>query len=384
MSSNYYYAVNGKRQGPVTLDELKLMAAREDLKRSDLVWTEGMPAWQPAGSEIAIFQGLPPDLEPDTSVRCTLPANEPANIFIPGKNQQKHESPPLGNIDESAQITLPPKDNAGTQPDECAEQLDKAEKKWTEAVMLGAQVLVDYIASHNIYPSREQWNAEILKLQNPHGTFADFDMDNVWTASHNAAREYDRCGGIKKLSETVDQTLSRSPQPDFRPKGRTLGLLGLGTGALAGDGQDFRPKGRTLGLLGVLISIVAGLIIYRVNKQIQEAKWEREAPQREAAWELSVISNSEDYGSKAGEKMCLAGLATGIMRARTESEISQLANYMWSNPNNEKLRDVCGGTIRATGGDFETAEAKASFVSGFVQSYIGEINAFKQRNQPLY
>ena len=360
MSSNYYYAVNGKRQGPVTLDELKLMAAREDLKRSDLVWTEGMPAWQPAGSEIAIFQGLPPDLEPDTSVRCTLPANEPANIFIPGKNQQKHESPPLGNIDESAQITLPPKDNAGTQPDECAEQLDKAEKKWTEAVMLGAQVLVDYIASHNIYPSREQWNAEILKLQNPHGTFADFDMDNVWTASHNAAREYDRCGGIKKLSETVDQTLSISPQPDFRPKGRTLGLL------------------------GVLISIVAGLIIYRVNKQIQEAKWEREAPQREAAWELSVISNSEDYGSKAGEKMCLAGLATGIMRARTESEISQLANYMWSNPNNEKLRDVCGGTIRATGGDFETAEAKASFVSGFVQSYIGEINAFKQRNQPLY
>lgn len=64
MSAEYFYTVKGARQEPTTLDELKSLAAREELKRSDLVWTEGMTAWQSAGSTAEIFQGLPPDLEP--------------------------------------------------------------------------------------------------------------------------------------------------------------------------------------------------------------------------------------------------------------------------------------------------------------------------------
>ena len=62
------------RQGPVTLDELKSMAAREELRRSDLLWTEGMTTWQSAGSITEGFQGLPPDLEPALSAHtppCT-------------------------------------------------------------------------------------------------------------------------------------------------------------------------------------------------------------------------------------------------------------------------------------------------------------------------
>jgi len=66
MSGKYFYTVKGARQGPTTLNELKSLAAREGLKRSDLVWSEGMAAWQPAGATAEIFQGLPPDLESAT------------------------------------------------------------------------------------------------------------------------------------------------------------------------------------------------------------------------------------------------------------------------------------------------------------------------------
>jgi uncharacterized membrane protein YhaH (DUF805 family) len=77
MSAKYFYTVKGARQGPTTLDELKSLAAREELNRSDLIWAEGMGAWQPAGSTADIFQGLPPDLDPgmvaNTASADTMP-----------------------------------------------------------------------------------------------------------------------------------------------------------------------------------------------------------------------------------------------------------------------------------------------------------------------
>lgn len=63
MSTNYFYTIKGARQGPATLDELKSLAARQELKRADLIWAEGMAAWQPAEAISDIFLGLPPDLK---------------------------------------------------------------------------------------------------------------------------------------------------------------------------------------------------------------------------------------------------------------------------------------------------------------------------------
>jgi len=77
MGEKYFYTVKGVRQAPTTLDELKLLAARDELKRSDLVWTEGMAAWQPAGSTAEIFQGLPPDLEPGMIANTPTAATPP-------------------------------------------------------------------------------------------------------------------------------------------------------------------------------------------------------------------------------------------------------------------------------------------------------------------
>jgi len=83
MGANYFYAVKGQLQGPVTLDHIKSLALRQELKRSDLVWTEGMAFWQAAGEGVtaAIFDGLPPDLEPVKEIISPPPLpTEVANI----------------------------------------------------------------------------------------------------------------------------------------------------------------------------------------------------------------------------------------------------------------------------------------------------------------
>jgi len=77
MSEKYFYTISGVRQVPVTLDELKSLAARQELKRGDLVWTQGMVAWQRAGSTADIFHGLPPDLDTVQQPPTPLPTATP-------------------------------------------------------------------------------------------------------------------------------------------------------------------------------------------------------------------------------------------------------------------------------------------------------------------
>lgn len=92
MSEKYYYTINGVRQVPITLVELKALAVHEALKRSDLVWTEGMAAWQSAGSTADIFQGLPPDLDPVQQTPPPLPAATPPPL--PAKSAANITAPP--------------------------------------------------------------------------------------------------------------------------------------------------------------------------------------------------------------------------------------------------------------------------------------------------
>ncbi len=46
----WYYVENGQQQGPVTKEQLQSRADRQLLRPDDLVWAEGMAAWQPARS----------------------------------------------------------------------------------------------------------------------------------------------------------------------------------------------------------------------------------------------------------------------------------------------------------------------------------------------
>ena len=77
MSAKYFFTIKGIRQSPATFEELKALAQRQELKRSDLLWTDGMISWQRAGLTPSIFEGLPPDLEltESTTEAAVLPAN---------------------------------------------------------------------------------------------------------------------------------------------------------------------------------------------------------------------------------------------------------------------------------------------------------------------
>ena len=41
----YFYAVNGTQQGPVSFDQLKALFANRTINRDSLVWKQGMANW---------------------------------------------------------------------------------------------------------------------------------------------------------------------------------------------------------------------------------------------------------------------------------------------------------------------------------------------------
>jgi hypothetical protein len=55
VNPEWFYSVGDTRQGPVTEDELKRLAAEGTLKPSDLVWKDGMPDWVEARAIDALF-----------------------------------------------------------------------------------------------------------------------------------------------------------------------------------------------------------------------------------------------------------------------------------------------------------------------------------------
>jgi len=116
MVTKYYYAAKDRWEGPVTFEELKLLAAREELKRSDRIWTEGMPGWEPAEFIPAIFEGLPPDISPDTQLVAPppSPAKDLSKIAPPDGKPPKPEITPAADFGVNPQFIAPPRDTAGS------------------------------------------------------------------------------------------------------------------------------------------------------------------------------------------------------------------------------------------------------------------------------
>jgi len=67
MADEWFYTNDGQQMGPVSIAGLRELAARGGLQPSDLVWTEGMSTWAPAGDSRGLF--------PSTSTAsCSRPA----------------------------------------------------------------------------------------------------------------------------------------------------------------------------------------------------------------------------------------------------------------------------------------------------------------------
>lgn len=55
MADQWFYSRNGQKSGPVSLGELRRLAASGGLSPDDQIWKEGMISWTPAGSVKALF-----------------------------------------------------------------------------------------------------------------------------------------------------------------------------------------------------------------------------------------------------------------------------------------------------------------------------------------
>jgi len=72
---SWFYAQNGQQRGPIELAELQGLLAGGQLTGHDLVWTEGMPQWQPAASV--------PTVMPATAMPAPPSAPLPQSPAIP-------------------------------------------------------------------------------------------------------------------------------------------------------------------------------------------------------------------------------------------------------------------------------------------------------------
>jgi uncharacterized RDD family membrane protein YckC len=83
MSKQWFYAVGGRQQGPVSTEQLMALLASGQLSPGDLVWTEGMPEWLPAASV--------PESLVDTP-------SKPVNVTAAQTDQAVGDPTPLPNL----------------------------------------------------------------------------------------------------------------------------------------------------------------------------------------------------------------------------------------------------------------------------------------------
>lgn len=96
----YFIGRDGQRFGPYAWELVQGMAMRRELLESDLIWTDPMPSWQPAGTIAGLFPSpavvepektVEPDPEPLYSPAAPLrsKANQPEFVSVVPRSRQK-------------------------------------------------------------------------------------------------------------------------------------------------------------------------------------------------------------------------------------------------------------------------------------------------------
>ena len=76
MSQEWYYSVDGDRQGPISAGELKKLADAGTVKPGDLVWKDGMSDWVQAKSIKGLWAGAAAAKAEDTVAERPQAAGE--------------------------------------------------------------------------------------------------------------------------------------------------------------------------------------------------------------------------------------------------------------------------------------------------------------------
>lgn len=76
--NDWYYAQQGRQNGPVSFEQLGQLARGGQLSPADLIWREGMPNWTPASQTPGLFNAAPEaptyDMAPQPATSAYAPA----------------------------------------------------------------------------------------------------------------------------------------------------------------------------------------------------------------------------------------------------------------------------------------------------------------------
>lgn len=81
MATQWYYALNNQQLGPVPVEQLRHLLSTGTVRSSDLVWSEGLPAWTPA-IQVPGLMLAPAPMPPAPAPGVSL-APRPAPAFAP-------------------------------------------------------------------------------------------------------------------------------------------------------------------------------------------------------------------------------------------------------------------------------------------------------------
>lgn len=116
MADLWFYTRGGKRMDPVSMAELRRLAAQGFLKPTDMVWREGMPDWIRASAAQGLFEDAPldhyryrdPSGLPAAPYGSARPAERPRHRSPAGPGSAGGYGPRSGGPSGSAARTPPP------------------------------------------------------------------------------------------------------------------------------------------------------------------------------------------------------------------------------------------------------------------------------------
>ncbi len=93
----WYYLQDGQQQGPISVVQLKQLATTGKLKRSDLIWKEGMAEWMAARTVAGLLpaQSAPPPPPRIPALDTQATASDDHNSWLDHTSSQNHKAVPI-------------------------------------------------------------------------------------------------------------------------------------------------------------------------------------------------------------------------------------------------------------------------------------------------
>jgi hypothetical protein len=373
VSDKIFYAIGNKRIGPVSLADIKTLALRGELKRTDRVWTQGMADWSPAGVLQEVFDELPPDL-PTTPEESSFGGKEPRPTFAQSL-QAVDSLPALINcwlrstrvfIDRRLTALSPFKPTPSESP---APAKNSAEESIAVDQESGETIIRKLCVSCNeAIPENASLCQKCGWSQPNIGAVQKSRLEDV----SGLFQPYGNRAQRPAVRETAQPSDAASDSPR-EPNGEHDGQI-----------EDFHSipppvntpydKKKSQIRSAVLILALFGVLVFVIRHHLNEARMEEEnkaAVERNRPIVAALSAEQQKrWGKEAGFKIAEAYRASGA-RIPNNYELRLFAERVWQDPTKFDA-------VRMHGADYDTEQSKEGFIDDFAEGYQAYYQQFQR------